>query len=82
MSDMKCQKCSSTHACWSHKLGGCKQKHSNSIRWAPSECKECILALLADEGTDDTLRAKAMKDYRTFYKGTLSSFVNRVSVVR
>ena len=81
MSSVDCKHCNdfeASHLCW---------KHSKSVtecrlvqhKWAPSRCRDCILAIAKMIDGDQAESEKAFRAYSAFLKG-LRSFVERVCV--
>ena len=79
LSSVNCATCNDpkvVHPCWKHSkhAAGCRIATHN---WAPSRCRECIIAAakMTAEGRGDA--AQAFSAYLPFLKG-LRSFVERV----
>ena len=76
---VKCKICNDPkvlHPCWKHakQASGCRMTPHN---WAPSRCRECIVAAAKMTAEDRSEAAQAFDAYLPFLKG-LRSFVERV----
>ena len=81
LSSVDCKHCNefdASHLCWKHSksVTGCRLVQH---KWAPSRCRDCILAIAKMVGGTSAEKKRAFQSYSVFLKG-LRSFVDRVSV--
>ena len=78
-SKIECKSCDqeASHPCWRHSksVTGCRLVQQ---KWAPSRCRDCIMAIASMAEGSAAEKHKAFKAYEPFLRG-LRSFVERVS---
>ena len=79
VSSANCQICSDqkvAHPCWKHakKLSDCR---IIPHKWAPSRCRDCIIAAARMTAGGSQERTKAVEAYKPFLSG-LRAFIERV----